>query len=259
MSFVDIDAISRTFTKYRLFGEHTHVHALQKVSLVIHQGETYALAGESGSGKSTLARIIVGLDSPTHGQVFIGDNPVSTHMPKAQRRDIQMIFQSPYASLNQRWRVKDIVAEPLHAFKLTKGKKATQYRVDELLEQVGLSAEDAGKYPHQFSGGQRQRISIARALSANPKFIVCDEPTSALDVSVQAQVLNLLKLLQKELGLTYLFITHDLAVVKTMAHRVGILKQGELVEEQSTEALFAKPQHAYTKSLLAAAPVLRIN
>ena len=152
----------------------------------------------------------------------------------------------------------DLVAEPLRAFGITQGRKATVKRVTELLEQVGLQADDARKFPHQFSGGQRQRISIARALSSNPKFIVCDEPTSALDVSVQAQVLNLLKDLQSELGLTYLFITHDLAVVKTMAHQIGVLKQGVLIEEQSADDLFASPQHQYTKDLLAAAPVLSV-
>ena len=256
MSFVEVDGVSRVFHKRSLFSKTQSVNALKNVSLSIQQGETYALVGESGSGKSTLARIVVGVDDASSGQVSIAGHQISTRMPKENRRDIQMVFQSPYASLNPRWRVRDLVAEPLRAFGITEGRKATVMRVTELLEQVGLQGDDAQKFPHQFSGGQRQRISIARALSSNPKFIVCDEPTSALDVSVQAQVLNLLKGLQSELGLTYLFITHDLAVVKTMAHQIGVLKQGELIEEQTADALFAQPQHAYTKALLAAAPVL---
>lgn len=256
MNFVEINSVSRTFSKRRLFSKSHTVEALKNVSLAMKQGETYALVGESGSGKSTLARIVVGVDDATSGDVTIAGHQISTRMPQANRRDIQMVFQSPYASLNPRWRVRDLIAEPLRAFNITTTRKATLHRVTELLEQVGLQGDDAQKYPHQFSGGQRQRISIARALSSNPKFIVCDEPTSALDVSVQAQVLNLLKDLQKELGLTYLFITHDLAVVKTMAHQIGVLKHGELVEEQAADALFAQPQHDYTKALLAAAPVL---
>ncbi|PWQ93353.1 ATP-binding cassette domain-containing protein [Leucothrix pacifica] len=258
MSFVEVDEVSRVFHKRSLFSKSQGVQALKNVSLSIQQGETYALVGESGSGKSTLARIVVGVDNASSGQVSIAGHQISTSMPKENRRDIQMVFQSPYASLNPRWRVHDLVAEPLRAFGITQGRKATVQRVTELLEQVGLQADDARKFPHQFSGGQRQRISIARALSSNPKFIVCDEPTSALDVSVQAQVLNLLKDLQSELGLTYLFITHDLAVVKTMAHQIGVLKQGVLIEEQSADDLFASPQHQYTKDLLAAAPVLSV-
>lgn len=257
MSFVQISNLSRVFSKRRLIGQDSHVEALKNVSFNIAAGQTYALVGESGSGKSTLAKIVVGVDNASAGQVMIGDHRISSHMPLAHRRDIQMVFQSPYASLNPRWRVGDLVAEPLKAFKLIKGKQQCRDRVAELLHQVGLQADDAVKYPHQFSGGQRQRISIARALSSNPKFIVCDEPTSALDVSVQAQVLNLLKQLQHELNLTYLFITHDLAVVKTMAHRIGVLREGELVEEQSASDLFTNPQHSYTQKLLKAAPVLK--
>lgn len=259
MSFVEVNAISRTFSKRRLFSKSQHVHALKNVSLSIKEGETYALVGESGSGKSTLARIVVGVDDATSGTVTIAGQQISMRMPQANRRNIQMVFQSPYASLNPRWRVRDLIAEPLRAFNITPNRKATLQRVTELLEQVGLQGDDAHKYPHQFSGGQRQRISIARALSSNPKFIVCDEPTSALDVSVQAQVLNLLKDLQSELGLTYLFITHDLAVVKTMAHQIGVLQRGVLVEEQAADDLFAAPQHEYTRDLLAAAPVLDVG
>jgi peptide/nickel transport system ATP-binding protein len=259
MSFVQIQAVSKTFSKRRLIGKDSHVEALKNVSFSIQEGQTYALVGESGSGKSTLAKIVVGVDDASAGQVIIGNNAISSHMPLHYRRNIQMVFQSPYASLNPRWRVGDLVAEPLKAFKLINGKQQRRDRVAELLEQVGLQADDAIKYPHQFSGGHRQRISIARALSSSPKFIVCDEPTSALDVSVQAQVLNLLKQLQNDLNLTYLFITHDLAVVKTMAHQIGVLRQGELVEEQPAQALFANPQHSYTQNLLQAAPVLKVK
>ncbi len=235
------------------------VQAVDNVSMSIEAGQTYALVGESGSGKSTLARTIVGLTPPTSGSVWFDGALLAgaTHKAVAPsvRRQVQMIFQSPYASLNPRWRVGDIVAEPIRAFGLSDRRQASR-RVDELLEQVGLASSDAARFPHEFSGGQRQRISIARALASEPRFIVCDEPTSALDVSVQAQVLNLLKQLQRDLGLTYLFITHDLAVVRTMAHQIGVMKQGALVEAQSADALFASPQHAYTQMLLDSAPIV---
>ena len=229
--------------------------AVDQVSIAIKPGETFALVGESGSGKSTLARMIVGLDRPTSGFILLNDEPFNPKRPE-HRRKVQMAFQSPYASLNPRWRVHDILAEPLQAFGLRQGAQARSERVTELLTQVGLSESDGTRFPHEFSGGQRQRISIARALASEPSFLVCDEPTSALDVSVQAQVLNLLKRLQKELGLTYLFITHDLAVVRSMAHEIGVLKQGKLVENSSADQLFVSPQHSYTQMLLAAAPTI---
>ena len=233
--------------------------AVDDVSFSIERGKTYALVGESGSGKSTIARMAVGLLTPTSGQVQIDDYDL--HDPNLSAADnrrirqrLQMVFQSPYASLNPRWRVGSILAEPLRVFRLVEDRAAERERVQQLLEQVGLSASDARRFPHEFSGGQRQRISIARALASNPEFIVCDEPTSALDVSVQAQVLNLLKELQRDLGLTYLFITHDLAVVRVMAHRIGVLKSGRLVEEQDTAALIESPQSDYTKMLIRSAP-----
>ena len=229
--------------------------AVDQVSIAIKAGQTYALVGESGSGKSTLARMIVGLDRPSSGSILLNGEPFNPKRPE-HRRQVQMVFQSPYASLNPRWRVRDILAEPLKAFGLRQGVQAQSDRVSELLTQVGLSESDGNRFPHEFSGGQRQRISIARALASEPSFLVCDEPTSALDVSVQAQVLNLLKRLQSELGLTYLFITHDLAVVRSMAHEIGVLKQGNLVEQASADDLFANPQHSYTQMLLAAAPVI---
>lgn len=229
--------------------------AVDNVSFNIEKGKTYALVGESGSGKSTIALTAVGLLRPTGGSVLIDghnlyDRTQSQLEHRRIRRRLQMVFQSPYASLNPRWRVGSILAEPLRVFSLTDSQSAESRRVHELLEQVGLSISDAHRFPHEFSGGQRQRISIARALASRPEFIVCDEPTSALDVSVQAQVLNLLKSLQNDLGLTYLFITHDLAVVRVMAHRIGVLKSGRLIEEESTESLIESPQSEYTKMLI---------
>ncbi len=233
--------------------------AVDDVSFRVERGKTYALVGESGSGKSTIARMAVGLLTPTSGQVQIdGDDLHDPDLSAADNRRIrqrlQMVFQSPYASLNPRWRVGSILAEPLRVFRLVEDRAAEQARVRELLDQVGLSASDARRFPHEFSGGQRQRISIARALASKPDFIVCDEPTSALDVSVQAQVLNLLKELQRDLGLTYLFITHDLAVVRVMAHWIGVLKSGRLVEEEATEKLIESPQSDYTQMLIRSAP-----
>jgi peptide/nickel transport system ATP-binding protein len=236
------------------------LHAVHDVSFEIRRGETLGLVGESGCGKSTVARLIVGLYRPSSGSItFAGIDlaALSTGRgPRALRRKLQMIFQDPYASLNPRWRVADIVAEPIRAQRLVRGARAVRARVDALLAQVGLAPADGHKYPHQFSGGQRQRISIARALASEPEFLVCDEPTSALDVSVQAQVLNLMRALQRELGLTYLFISHNLAVVHHVADRVGVMYLGRVVELADKHALFARPQHPYTRMLLDAIPDL---
>lgn len=236
--------------------------AIDQVSLQIPKGQTYALVGESGSGKSTIARTIVGLEEPDSGQIIIDgesvfDSVKGQRIPPHLRQKLQMVFQSPYSSLNPRWRIKNILAEPIKAFDLITDPAGQQNRVIELLELVGLSESDGLRFPHEFSGGQRQRISIARALASNPEFIVCDEPTSALDVSVQAQILNLLKNLQNDLGLTYLFISHDMAVVRVMARRVGVLKDGQLIEENDATALFSQPRHPYTKRLMDA--TLRFN
>jgi peptide/nickel transport system ATP-binding protein len=232
--------------------------AVDHVGLAIPRGETYALVGESGSGKSTIAKIAVGLLPPSAGWVRIAGVDIwrerDAERLRNVRRRIQMIFQDPYASLNPRWRVGAIVAEPIKAFGLISGKQEREARVGELLSLVGLDARDARKFPHEFSGGQRQRIAIARALASNPEFIVCDEPTSALDVSVQAQVLNLLRELQERLGLTYLFISHNLAVVRHVATRVGVLYLGRLVEEAPAKMLFAEPRHPYTRMLLDSVP-----
>ena len=233
-----------------------YLRAVDDVSFTLNKGETLALVGESGCGKSTVARLLTGLYGLSKGSIkFDGTelSSMSSQQIKMMRRRLQMIFQDPYASLNPRWRVGRIIAEPLRTH--TNMSKAEQeQRAVELLEQVGLSAADINRYPHQFSGGQRQRISIARALALNPEFIVCDEPTSALDVSVQAQVLNLMKKLQKELGLSYLFISHNLAVIHHMADRVGVMYLGRIVEIASRDELFENPRHPYTKMLLGAIP-----
>ena len=237
--------------------------AVAGVSFAIGRRETFALVGESGSGKSTIARIIVGLLPPSDGDVRIEGVSMSSAEARERRADlrrrIQMIFQDPYASLNPRWRVDRVIAEPLRAFGLMRDRQEIEGRVAELLELVGLDPADGRKYPHEFSGGQRQRIAIARALAANPEFIVCDEPTSALDVSVQAQIVNLMRDLQDRLGLTYLFISHNLAVVRHMATRIGVLYLGRLVEVAPPRELFANPRHPYTRMLLDAIPDLEMT
>ncbi|KQI71813.1 ABC transporter ATP-binding protein [Loktanella sp. 5RATIMAR09] len=241
--------------------EKQFLTAVADVSFEIKRGETFALVGESGSGKSTIAKLVVGLLAASEGNIeFDGHKMTGTSGTEMRdlRRRFQMIFQDPFASLNPRWRVGDIIAEPIHTFGLLKGADVTN-RVGELLDTVGLSAKDAEKFPHEFSGGQRQRIAIARALSSKPEFIVCDEPTSALDVSVQAQILNLMKDLQDEMGLTYLFISHDLSVVRHMANRIGVLYLGRLVEVADGKTLFSAPQHPYTQMLLDAVPDLALS
>ncbi len=229
------------------------LRAVDEVSFEIRPGETFALVGESGSGKSTVAKMVVGLLPPSSGSVHFS---ASMGGGKVRPGAIQMIFQDPYASLNPRWRIRDIIAEPMAALNHPADPAARAARVADLLTLVGLSPLDGEKYPHQFSGGQRQRVAIARALSSEPQFLVCDEPTSALDVSVQAQILNLMRDLQERLGLTYLFISHNLAVVRHMAHRIGVMYLGRLVEVQETEALFAAPRHPYTRLLIDAVPDL---
>ena len=230
------------------------LRAVDDVSFTLERGTTLALVGESGCGKTTIARLAVGLYQPAGGAMrFEGENISAARARPELRRRMNMIFQDPYASLNPRWRVRDLIAEPIRAFRLLSG-AALAERVAELLVQVGLAPADGEKYPHEFSGGQRQRISIARALSTAPEFLVCDEPTSALDVSVQAQILNLMKDLQRQLGLTYLFISHNLAVVRHMADRLGVMYLGRIVELGPAEEIFAAPRHPYTRLLLAAIP-----
>ncbi len=239
------------------------LRAVQDVSFSIAPRETFALVGESGSGKSTVANMVVGLLAPSAGSVVIDGvdiaKPADAQKLRDLRRRIQMIFQSPYASLNPRWRVDRIIAEPIRAFGLMKDNREIEAEVGRLLRTVGLDPADGTKYPHEFSGGQRQRIAIARALSSRPEFIVCDEPTSALDVSVQAQILNLMRDLQDEFGLTYLFISHNLAVVRHMATRIGVMYLGRLVEVAPARQMFSSPRHPYTRMLLDAVPDLEMS
>ena len=235
--------------------------AVDDVSFAIKKGETFALVGESGSGKSTVARMVTGLLPATSGTFAIDDVPLDPKhgYPLALRRRLQMIFQDPYASLDPRWRVGQIIAEPMKAFGLARNEEEERVRVSHLLKLVGLDPADAVKFPHQFSGGQRQRIAIARALASDADVIVCDEPTSALDVSVQAQILNLMKDLQRDLSLTLLFISHNLAVVRYMADVIGVMYLGRLVEVARVETLFAQPRHPYTRMLLDAVPDLAMT
>jgi peptide/nickel transport system ATP-binding protein len=239
------------------------VHAVDGVSFSIARGQTLALVGESGCGKSTVARLLVGLYAPSAGTVLIDQHDIAQTLAgpgaAALRRRMQMIFQDPYASLNPRWKVLDIVAEPLVEHGLAQERDALKQQVGELLRSVGLAAADIEKFPHQFSGGQRQRISIARALATQPEFLVCDEPTSALDVSVQAQVLNIMKELQRSRGLTYLFISHNLAVVRHVSDRVGVMYLGRLVELADKGELFSRPRHPYTRMLLDAIPDIAMS
>src|SRR5215475_8405523 len=244
-------------------GHLEYLKAVDGVTFDIRKGETFALVGESGSGKTTVARMVVGLLSPSAGDVVI-DGVSMTNAKQAQarrrlRRRIQMVFQDPYASLNPRFRVDAIISEPIRAFNLIEGDRQIRDRVGELLSLVGLHPDDGTKFPHEFSGGQRQRVAIARALASNAEFIVCDEPTSALDVSVQAQILNLMRDLQDKFGLTYLFISHNLAVVRHMANRIGVMYLGRIVEIAEGRELFGRPRMPYTKMLLGAVPDLAMS
>ncbi|MDO5635595.1 MAG: ATP-binding cassette domain-containing protein [Micrococcus sp.] len=256
---VELRGVSRDFRRRRtsLRQAPPVVRAVREVDLAIAPGERFGLVGESGSGKSTLLRMICGLDRPTRGEVLIEGRAVhdkSSRQLGWLRERLQLVFQDPMSSLDPRMRVRDIVAEPLVA---QAKRDCMQDRVVELLERVGLSAEAADRYPHQFSGGQRQRISVARALAPGPHILVADEPVSALDVSVRAQVLNLIDEVVEAFGLTLIFVSHDLSVVRHVCDRIAVMQQGEIVEVGETEAMFADPQHDYTRSLLAAIPELR--
>ena len=235
------------------------VKAIDDISFEIYEGETFGLVGESGSGKSTTGRALLRLYKPTDGEILFEGKEIA-NLKKGKellefRKEAQMIFQDPYASLDGRMKVRDIIAEGIDIHGLAKTVEERDAMVDELLETVGLNKEHANRYPHEFSGGQRQRIGIARALAVNPKFIVCDEAISALDVSIQAQIVNLLKRLQKEIGLTYLFIAHDLSMVKYISDRIAVMYRGRIVELGSAECVYNNPQHPYTKSLLSAIPL----
>ncbi|MCY9806167.1 ATP-binding cassette domain-containing protein [Lentilactobacillus senioris] len=240
-------------------GKSDEVKAVNDVTFDIYRGETFGLVGESGSGKTTTGRAILQLYKPTSGEIiFNGENINSLTAKKQQqhfRRQMQMIFQDPYASLNPRMKVQDIVAEGIDINHLANSKEERNKQVADLLETVGLNKDHASRYPHEFSGGQRQRIGIARALAVNPDFIICDEPISALDVSIQAQVVNLLKKLQEEKGLTYLFIAHDLSMVKYISDRIGVMHYGKILEIALADEIYKNPLHDYTRSLLSAVPI----
>jgi peptide/nickel transport system ATP-binding protein len=251
----------RFLTKNAILSRNRHyIDAVKDVSFDIARGEVLGLVGESGSGKSTVARMIAGIHAPDSGRILFDGQDLTARQSAADRqalrRQIQMIFQDPYSSLNPRMRVRDIVAEPIHHNHLTSSNAETQRIVGDLLTVVGLGAAAGMKFPHEFSGGQRQRISIARALATRPRFLICDEPTSALDVSIQAQILNLLKDLRDALDLTILFISHDLPVVRQMCDRVAVMQNGQICELSSTERLFENPQNCYTRELINLMPSL---
>lgn len=252
--------VGRSLADYVRMRKAVEVRAVDGVSLQVARGTTLSIVGESGCGKSTIARMIAGLYPPTAGSIsYVGEDLQRMRGQAANRRKIQMIFQDSMASLNARWRIEDIIAEPIRVFGLATGRAATRARVMELLEMVGLPEAVARRYPRELSGGQRQRVCIARALSSHPELLICDEPTSALDVSVQAQIVNLLMRLQREHGLTYVFISHNLAVVRQVSDRVGVMYLGRIVEEGPSEAVFDTPRHPYTQALLAAAPSIHPN
>ena len=249
--------------KYFEVGKNQTLKAVDDVTLQIYKGETLGLVGESGCGKSTFGRTVIHLYEPTSGTVTFDGMKVDKSMSKKQAHDLtgrmQMIFQDPYASLNPRRKIMDIVGEGLDSHGLAKNRRDKEEQVVRLLETVGLQAEHADRFPHEFSGGQRQRVGIARALAVNPDFIVCDEPISALDVSIQAQVVNLLEELQEKRGLTYLFIAHDLSMVKHISDRIGVMYLGNMMELSDTEHLFAHPYHPYTEALLSAIPTTDVD
>ncbi|MBD0293733.1 MAG: ABC transporter ATP-binding protein, partial [Flavisolibacter sp.] len=244
--------------KTNLFGKVLHYFtAVDNVSFTIYKGETLGLVGESGCGKTTLGRTLLRLVEPSSGNIFINGKDITAFSKselKQFRKDVQLVFQDPFSSLNPRLTIGAAITEPMYLFGLVKSQAEQKKKVAELLQKVSLPSQSAHRYPHEFSGGQRQRIVIARALALNPGFLVCDESVSALDVSVQAQVLNLLNYLKKELGLTLLFISHDLSVVRYMSDRIMVMKAGKIIETGSSEEIYERPKMDYTKSLLAAIP-----
>lgn len=249
----------KNLKQYFNFGRKDEVKAVDDISFQIYEGETFGLVGESGSGKSTTGRTVIRLNNPTGGEVLFDGQDVMKIKGKKPladfRREVQMVFQDPYASLNPRMKVRDIIAEGIDINGLAKNEKERNDRVDELLRTVGLNPSHGTRYPHEFSGGQRQRIGIARALAVDPKFIICDEPISALDVSIQAQVVNLLQDLQEEHKLTYLFIAHDLSMVKHISDRIGVMRNGKLLEVGTSDEIYHYGVHPYTESLLSAIPL----
>ena len=254
-ALVEVKNLKQYFPITTGFLKTTMLKAVDDVSFSIRKGETLGLVGESGCGKTTVGRTLLHLYKPTAGQVLFDGKEVNASTMKEYRRRAQMVFQDPYSSLNPRMTVGDIVAEPIDVHRLCKSKAERNERVRELLATVGISSEQATRYAHEFSGGQRQRIGIARALASNPEFIVCDEPVSALDVSIQAQVVNMLEDLQSQLGLSYLFIAHDLSVVKHISSRIAVMYLGHIVEMADANELHRNPAHPYTISLLSAVPI----
>ena len=254
--FIRVEGLNKRYQKKDFFGNVSkEIIACQDINLVINQGETLALVGESGSGKSTFGKMLLGLDSPTSGDIYLKGQKLSPDRlndPTYINR-MQVIFQDPYSALNPFLSAKEIVSEPLEVIY---GRKKALKEAEEILEKVGISVEDMDKVPREFSGGQRQRIGIARAVVTHPEFIVCDEPVSALDVSIQASIINLLLDLQEEQGLTYLFISHDLSVVRTVADHIAVMCKGTIVETGEAEKIYRNPQHLYTKKLLAAVPIV---
>jgi len=257
---IEVRSLQKTFPVYgafgKLFGTKAHVHAVTDVSFHLNEGETYGLVGESGSGKSTTGRTLLGLTPATGGEVIYGERNIvklSGSELRHLRKDIQMVFQDPYSSLNPRKRIGKILEEPLIIHRIG-NKEERRKQVFDILSIVGLQPEHYFRYPHEFSGGQRQRLGLARALIMNPKVIICDEPVSALDVSIQSQILNMLKELQQKLKLSLLFITHDISVVRYISDRIGIMYLGTIVEEARTDDLFSEPRHPYTKALFSAVP-----
>lgn len=258
MSLLRVNQLEKDFfLSEGLFQKKKQLKALRGISFEIKRGETFGVVGESGSGKSTLGKCILKLIEPSKGQIFFDGTdlaPLSAHQMKPFRRKIQMIFQDPYASLNPKLSIGEHLIEPIKVHRLRKNKNDIRSRVEELLDLVGLPKDSVDRYPHEFSGGQRQRVGIARALAVEPELIICDEPVSALDVSIQAQILNLLKSLQEKLKLTYIFISHDLRVVEYLCHRIAVMYLGKIVEVGNKTEIFETPKHPYTQVLLSSAP-----
>lgn len=255
-NILEVQNLTKFFHVKQVFGIQSkqYVRAVDNVSFTIKKGETMGLVGESGCGKTTVGRTLLRLYKPTSGKIIFNGEDITNLPMKPIRKKMQIIFQDPYASLNPRMTVADIVGEPLEIHNLF-SKTERKSRVQDLLRMVGLNADHGSRYPHEFSGGQRQRIGIARALAVEPEFIVCDEPISALDVSIQAQIVNMMEDLQKSLGITYLFIAHDLSMVKHISTKVGVMYLGEIVEMTTSEDLYKKPAHPYTQALLSAIPI----
>ncbi|MCR5072268.1 MAG: ATP-binding cassette domain-containing protein [Clostridiales bacterium] len=254
-NLLDVEHLKQYFPIRTGFAKTTPLKAVDDISFSIRHGETLGLVGESGCGKTTVGRSVLRLYEPTGGKVFFEGTEITRSNIKALRKQMQMVFQDPYSSLNPRMTVEDIIGEPLDVHRLYSGSKERREKILNLMELVGLNAEHATRYAHEFSGGQRQRIGIARALAVNPKFIVCDEPVSALDVSIQAQVINMFEELQEKLGVAYLFIAHDLLVVRHISNRIAVMYLGHMVELADSDELMDHPIHPYTESLLSAVPI----